>query len=245
MVGPVCQCYLTSTGMGDRVTIRFNIPNDLWPLDPLAQAVFDLIPHGLMVVDSRLQIVLHNASARRFMAVAGSDLASGFGNLRFSAQSRRRSLRQLLREILDGRRVSGALKVVDVGADGFEKTQYFLTATSMESRMGTPGEYVFLSAIDAESVFIPDPAILRDLFNVTAAEADLLGKIGSGYSVAEVATDREVRISTVRSQLSSVLQKMGVHRQASLVALLGQIGSPSGKIMKKRRNSTFDDQESL
>lgn len=61
---------------------------------------------------------------------------------------------------------------------------------------------------------------LIDLYDLTSAEARLACDLAEGKSVDEIAEEREVAVSTVRTQLSAALKKCSVERQVDLVRLL-------------------------
>jgi DNA-binding CsgD family transcriptional regulator len=65
--------------------------------------------------------------------------------------------------------------------------------------------------------------LLQGLFDLTATEADLAARIGSGQTVEQIALMGAKGVETVRSQLKSVLAKTGCRRQADLARLLGQL----------------------
>jgi DNA-binding CsgD family transcriptional regulator len=65
--------------------------------------------------------------------------------------------------------------------------------------------------------------LLQALFDLTATEADLAARIGSGQTVEQIALIGAKGVETVRSQLKSVLAKTGCRRQADLARLLGQL----------------------
>jgi DNA-binding CsgD family transcriptional regulator len=72
----------------------------------------------------------------------------------------------------------------------------------------------------------PGMEILQTLFDLTPAEARLARALAGGASPDETATQLGVRVSTVRSQLKSLFAKLGVNRQAQLVALLCSLALP-------------------
>lgn len=80
----------------------------------------------------------------------------------------------------------------------------------------------------AAIVFLRDPSdvsdldadLLRQSFDLTAAEAELACLVDRGLTLEEVADRRGVTITTVRSQLYSLMDKLGIHRQTELTALL-------------------------
>jgi DNA-binding CsgD family transcriptional regulator len=73
----------------------------------------------------------------------------------------------------------------------------------------------------AGSPNLPDCDLVRELFDLTAAEARVAAQLASGRSVEEIAGAHNVSASTVRSQTKSILHKVGAHRQAELAARLG------------------------
>jgi DNA-binding CsgD family transcriptional regulator/PAS domain-containing protein len=58
------------------------------------------------------------------------------------------------------------------------------------------------------------------MFGVTRAEAEVAASLATGLSVEEVATQRGVRLTTLRSQVQSLLAKTGTNRQGELLRLL-------------------------
>lgn len=67
---------------------------------------------------------------------------------------------------------------------------------------------------------VPDDAILRGLFDLSAAEARLAKSLVSGATLAEVATAHVISIATARTQLAQIFRKTGTRQQSEVVALL-------------------------
>jgi DNA-binding CsgD family transcriptional regulator len=63
-------------------------------------------------------------------------------------------------------------------------------------------------------------AQLKQLFGLTAAEADLAVALCRGCTLEEAATTRARSIHTIRSQLKSIFVKTGTNRQTDLVSML-------------------------
>ena len=70
---------------------------------------------------------------------------------------------------------------------------------------------------------VPPERILGDQFGLTIAETKLAELLAQGARLEDVAIERSVKMSTLRSQLKSILQKTDTDRQASLVRLLTQL----------------------
>jgi len=66
----------------------------------------------------------------------------------------------------------------------------------------------------------PQPELLYALFDLSPAEARLTAALLGGATPKEIAAAGGVAISTVRSQIRSILAKTGVRRQAELTQLL-------------------------
>lgn len=68
----------------------------------------------------------------------------------------------------------------------------------------------------------PNTALIRGLFDLTAAEANVAGAIAEGLSPEQIAVRHGTTSATVRSHLKSVFAKTGVARQSQLAALLAR-----------------------
>jgi DNA-binding CsgD family transcriptional regulator len=73
---------------------------------------------------------------------------------------------------------------------------------------------------DPQASPAPKESALRQCFDLSAAEAALALQLCQGLSVEQAAAARGVRVSTVRSQLHTLLQKTGAQRQSDLVRVM-------------------------
>lgn len=62
--------------------------------------------------------------------------------------------------------------------------------------------------------------IAQDQFSLTIAEADIAEMLCEGKTPREIASNRDVSVETIRSQIKAAFAKTGVSRQSDLVALL-------------------------
>jgi DNA-binding CsgD family transcriptional regulator len=65
--------------------------------------------------------------------------------------------------------------------------------------------------------------LLRTLYGLTNAETAVVLQIASGATVAEAAESAGVTLTTARNQLAAAMAKVGVNRQAELVATIGAL----------------------
>ena len=83
--------------------------------------------------------------------------------------------------------------------------------------------YALLFFTPLDQTRAPSTDLMRSLFDMTVAETRIAKGLVKGRTLAEIAEDGGVSITTVRSQFSSVLEKTGCGRQAELVGLLANI----------------------
>lgn len=69
---------------------------------------------------------------------------------------------------------------------------------------------------------VPDSGVIRELLDLTAAEARLAQAVARGQTVAEAARAAGVTEGTARSQLKSIYAKTGIARQTELAVLLNR-----------------------
>jgi DNA-binding CsgD family transcriptional regulator len=65
--------------------------------------------------------------------------------------------------------------------------------------------------------------LLKSLYGLTAAEAEVAMQIAAGVGVADAADSLGVARATVRNQLCAAMAKVGVHRQGELVAAVAAL----------------------
>ncbi len=67
-----------------------------------------------------------------------------------------------------------------------------------------------------------DTLFLQDLLGLTVAEAAIAGYIYSGFTPAQIAEHKGVKVSTVRTQLHRIFDKTGTRNQAQLVRIIAE-----------------------
>ncbi|MGF6229846.1 DNA-binding CsgD family transcriptional regulator [Inquilinus ginsengisoli] len=90
-----------------------------------------------------------------------------------------------------------------------------------------PQAQVAIFIIDPEHNPTPAPALLQEMFGLTAAEAGFAVEIGQGDGIQAAAGRLSISDNTARTHLSRIFEKTGTNRQAELVRLLMQCSQPS------------------
>lgn len=88
------------------------------------------------------------------------------------------------------------------------------------------GPLAAIFIMDPDRGDTPDPALLQELFGLTAAEAAFAVEIGRGDGLQAVAERLSIARSTARTHLARIFDKTGTSRQAELVRLLMRCDQP-------------------
>ena len=80
-----------------------------------------------------------------------------------------------------------------------------------------------LTVVDLDERRHVPKTLLRATFGLTVAEAAIASALAEGETLQDIAARTGVRMSTLRTQLTSVLAKTGTSRQAQLICLLAKL----------------------
>jgi len=183
----------------------------------------DEIAAGVVLVDAAGRLVEMNRAAER-IARRGDGII--FHNNRISA-TRAFEEAKLARMIFSATNERGGPKASrmligrrDVSA------HYVVTVAPLGADHGVRGlaeqplALVFIDDLD-RAAFARDD--LTSLFGLSAAENRLVRALAEGKRLRDIADERRVRITTLRTQLSSALKKVGAARQSDLIRILAKL----------------------
>lgn len=192
-----------------------------------SQAVSEAIREALdklltpiAVVDTACRIVHANQAARDDAARGGIVLRHEhlWMNLAADSQTLHDSVASVTREA--GGVVAAARRLTCQGPGGRMRSVH---VARLEGNHGLDGEarpLALVTVLDPDGRYETVPQVLRRLYGLTHAEADLLAGLIAGARVAEVAARRGTSAETARDQLKSIYRKTGASDQASLVRLV-------------------------
>jgi len=206
------------------------------PSGGLGLAALDAMSNGVLVVDATLRVMLANVAAER-MAEAGRGFRLrreegriGSGTTVLSCQ---RAEGTALAAMVGGAAMTGeaggAIRLHD--AEGVPAVAALvsplpvrLAGDSLRIGGRVPGRALILLREIAAPV-APRPQLLRELFGLTAKEAEVARMLAGGATKAEVAGARGLRETTVRTQVRAVLAKTGAANLRDLERMLaGLVG---------------------
>jgi DNA-binding CsgD family transcriptional regulator len=150
-----------------------------------------------------------------------SVVCSGTAADRFLAAMTEATRRRLLERIND--RFENDVSPVLVARDGGRQLIAFKLRKS-----DTEHDRTAVALADLNDIPVPGEHVLQRVFDLTNAEVRLAQGVARGDSLEEVAAGLGIKISTARTQLSSIFAKTQTRRQAKLVALLGRLAQLGG-----------------
>lgn len=180
----------------------------------------DRYPHAFLLTDAECRVLYANAAARE-LAGRGDGLTLEDGKITAVTALSAAALRQAIQAIAES--PNAPLRRLDVERS-FGETLYRLLLLPVPNAgalpLGVARPAVALLIVDSESGPGPDPAVLRELFSLTAAEARIAEQLVLGRSAEEIAGAAGISLETVRTHIRRILSKTGTTRQAELISLV-------------------------
>ncbi|MGK6320638.1 helix-turn-helix transcriptional regulator [Sphingomonas sp. DT-204] len=192
------------------------------------QAVLDTLATPVVLVGADLQRIHANRAAEEMFA--RDDLLQLRGNLVTArAKGVAAALAVAVRQAADDESALGRMGL-GIPIRGLRDEPRALHVLPLRHGRLRPGiapaavAAIFVSPLQAPAS--PPAEIIAALFDLTAAERRVFEKIVSGRTVAETAEALDIGVSTVKTHLVRLFDKMNVHRQADLVALAASFALP-------------------
>lgn len=189
----------------------------------------DRMAGGIIILTADRRILFMNRVARRLLEERNACATSHPGGrlrLTYGPADERFSLLLAQATTLGTPRRANTLRCPR--AEGLPALVLMVAPFQPQSLGSPPGTapLALLLLSDPREVPPPLPDQLMALFGLTPAEAGVAASLAQGLSPEEVAQARDVRLSTVRSQVQALLAKTGTRRQGELLRLLLSLPQP-------------------
>lgn len=185
----------------------------------LHREAFDLVRMPVMLVDRERRTLQANRSAA---ALLRSDAALVFRNGRLRARDAgaERDLERTLGEVAAGQRRVGVVRL------GPGRRAPVVVITPLSDRRGQGcAEVLVVRVLDPGERSAEGAAVLRELLDLTPAECAVALGVSEGLSHDEIARRRGVKVTSVRTTLRRVQEKLGIQRTAPLAHFIqGLVG---------------------
>ena len=173
----------------------------------------DALPWSIFVVDEHLSIQSLNQLAQQLL----NDKASGFKLM--NNRLHLKSQPGLLAEIIKEEAYDDKFTVV---SDDDQHYRIFITSMSesgsIESAPAEFHQYIIYISRFEQTLQVEEQ--LKQLYQLTNAEARLANGIINGLSLEQIAEETEVKYSTLKSYLKVIFQKTGTNKQHELVSCI-------------------------
>lgn len=186
-----------------------------------AEEVLDRLMRGVVIVDRVARILFANEAARRIFERGDGLRVDPDGHIVLPAKDLQRRFATFLGRVLPDLSDSATFRVERGSrAQPYRMVATPLTGPTLRQLAGGSGPL--------HALFIHEPVtsqtiprrILRELYGLTPAEAEVAALLFSGHSVHDTARVSGTSVNTVRSHLKRIFAKCGVDSQAALLKLL-------------------------
>ena len=185
--------------------------------------IIDRLSVGVVIVDLSGRVVNRSASANETLAASDGLLVQG-DRLRASVSADDRKLqmaiRALSKTIAEGQ--MPAARAISLGRPSGKRNLGVLIRPVegvCDAGYGA-GVCLALCIRDPSAVAPMEGNLMRDLFDLTPAEAAVAGRLTAGLSLEDAASSLDISRNTARAHLRSIFSKSGISRQTELVRLM-------------------------
>ncbi len=210
----------------------------------LIDAGLDQVAAGMMFVDSEGQVIETNHQAERIVRL-GDGLTIQKGLIRARRSFETAKLNCLIAKAVTDKGPSDGFLLID--RDG-ELPAYVVKIAPADRLVGydLPTAVLLISAPDENHVGEHE---LSQLYGLSRSECRLAIALEHGKRMTALTDEFGVKITTLRTQLSSILMKCGVERQSDLVHLISNLSAfpirglsrPGGKAVDDAPTSAASD----
>jgi DNA-binding CsgD family transcriptional regulator len=186
----------------------------------VALRALDQLAAGVIIADGEGRVIELNRAAERIVR-RGDGLIIRNGRLETSGVLKSEKLAQLIAAAAAPRNAP-AMGSMQVGRPNGRQS-YILTVAPLGAELTAHQRPLAMILVADPDELSPSATDLAELFGLSPAEARLAAALMTGAKLSEIAASSGVRITTLRTQLSSILRKVGVQRQADLVRMLSSV----------------------
>lgn len=182
--------------------------------------VVDALRHGVAIIGTTRRVQHLNSAAERIFN-AGDGLCIRAGNITATRTATDQHLQSsITRSVVEQRCGARSGDSLAVGRPS-GKRPYVIHVVPLATPADQPSAAkALVMIVDPEQQHEPPKMLIRRLFGLTNAEADVALRVINGEGLKPIATDLALSTATVKTHLQHVFEKTDTHRQAELVRLL-------------------------
>lgn len=188
---------------------------------PMHTAALNALAMGLVICDGTGRLIFANAAARE-LAHKGSGLTLGSRGKQVGALApidKKTLARRITDAAVEGR--GGVVRLI--GKDGVTALPVLVAPLPLRRPEDQGAGYALLAMrAPQESPSIKE-STLRELFQLSPTQASIAVALFERKSAEEIAEERGIKISTLRSHLADIFLRTGTDTQRDLVRLIGSL----------------------
>jgi DNA-binding CsgD family transcriptional regulator len=179
-------------------------------------AVIDALRHGIVVVETGCRVAQMNSAAERILT-AGEGLHVHSGQLVALHTATNKQLQCGITRACEESRSSACGGESLVCSRPSKKRPYVVHILPLPT---SEDRRALVIIIDPEQETEPPKMLLRRLFGLTNAEAEVALRVVRGDGLKPISAHLELTMATIKTHLQHIFDKTDTHRQAELVRLL-------------------------
>ena len=182
--------------------------------------VIDTIRHGIVIVGTGRGVVHLNSAAEKILK-SGDGLRIRFGSIEATRASTNEQLQSTITCALVEQRCGASSGDSFAYSRPSGKRPYVIHVLPLTATSGDPAAAkALVMIIDPEQEPEPPKMLIRRLFGLTNAEADVALRVMRGDGLKPISADLALSRATVNTHLQHIFDKTDTHRQAELVRVL-------------------------
>jgi DNA-binding CsgD family transcriptional regulator len=189
--------------------------------DSVALGVLDQLRAGVVIADNNERVIEMNRAAEFILQLDdGLNICNGRLCARRAFETAK--IAKLIAAATEDKPGATAGRTLVGRRDGLPP--YVLTVAPLRTDMADDNRRLALLVVVDPLRHSPSEADLAEFFGLSPAEARLAAALLTGKTLAQIAAGSGVRITTLRTQLGSILRKVGAERQSDLIRILSSTG---------------------
>jgi len=184
----------------------------------LARSALDAVAFGLALVDADGRVEIANTAFEE-MARSGVGIRIVGGRLSSDAAADR--LARLVSRAVRSR-ISGACRL-DGPESGSQLSAIVVPASASNPFGVYSGRHALVAVSPPHAPEREGVEILAQLFGLSSAEAEVAASLWAGRSPQQIAAERHVKLTTLKTQFDAIYRKTGAANQQTLLRLFGSL----------------------
>jgi len=196
------------------------------PLPCIAQRALDLLATGVIVTDEGRSVVEMNQAAEAIVQI-GDGLIIRNGQLCARRVFETAKIAKLIAGAAIERTAGPVAARMLVGRCN-NRPPYAITVAPVVPDLAVEVQSLAMILVVDTERRSPRETELAEFFGLSPAESRLAAALLTGKKLSSIAVHFGIQITTLRTQLSSILKKVGAERQSELVRILSSTGMGFG-----------------